>query len=123
MVEKVTPRQDEYEEVVVQRGYEQPYIFFLFYQKYDPAKYQATASSVFEPSVVGDVGLVTKIDNISFREPNWSEDRGLSGKLFVYDTLRVPIADSSDPKEFKLIDEIIYVNGKTAYRLIEVLNR
>jgi len=52
---------------------------------------------------------------------NWSADRGMSGKLFVVDPIKVPVADSSDPKEFKLVDEIKYPNGQTAFRLLEIL--
>ena len=120
MVEKVTPLQSVYPEIVIERSYDQPYIFFLFYQKYDPVKYQASASEVYEPSSVGDVGLITKLDNITFREPNWSADRGMRGKLFVYDTAKVPVVDSNDAREFNLIDRIDYPNGQIAFRLIEV---
>ena len=121
MVEKVSALQDKYPEIVIKQDYAQPYIFFLFYQKYDPDKYQKIAQDVYVPNEYGDVGFVSRLDNITFRDINWSADRGMSGKLFVVDPIKVPVADSSDPKEFKLVDEIKYPNGQTAFRLLEIL--
>ncbi len=121
IVEKLTPLQREYKEIVVKQDYAQPYIFFLFYQKYDPAKYQKTAKSVYILNQYGDVGLVSKLDNITFRDINWSADRGMAGKLFVVDPIKVPPEISNDPKNFKLIDEIKFPDVRTAFRIIEIL--
>lgn len=120
LVEKITPLQNQYKKIVIHQSYAQPYIFFLFYQKYDPAKYQALSREVFMPSQYGDVGLVSGMDNIEFREIGWREDRGKSGMLFVADLLKIPPQDSNNEKEFKLVGEIKYLNKKTALRLIEV---
>lgn len=121
MVEKVSGLQTKYSEIVIKQDYTQPYIFFLFYQRYDPAKYQKIAQSVYVPSQYGDVGLVSKLDNIKFREINWSADQGASGKLFVVDPIKVPTQDSSDPTRFKLVDEIRFLNGDVGLRFIEIL--
>ncbi len=121
VVQDVNKIQTNYPEIIVQQSYSQPYIFFLFYKQYDPKKYQEMSSAVYEPNRYGDVGLVTKLDNITFREANWSGDRGMHGKLFIYDTIHVPESDSNSPREFKILDEIKYLNDHTAFRLIEVL--
>jgi 4-amino-4-deoxy-L-arabinose transferase-like glycosyltransferase len=121
VVQSVNKIQYNYPEIVMQQSYEQPYIFFLFYKQYDPKKYQKNSSSVYEENKYGDVGLINRLDNITFREANWSADRGMHGKLFIYDTIRVPEQDSNSPREFKVIDEIKYLNGHTAFRFIEVL--
>lgn len=120
LVEKITPLQANYQNIVVQQNYSQPYIFFLFYNQYDPAKYQEISEKVFIPSQYGDVGLVSGLDNIAFREISWREDRGKSGTLFVANFLKIPPQDSNSEKEFKLVGEIKYLNKKTALRLIEV---
>ncbi len=120
MAQKLALLKDTYKEIVVKQDFAQPYIFFLFYWKYDPAKYQATVKNVFAPSEFKDVGLVSRLDNITFREINWSADRGMTGKLFIVDSIKVPIEDSSDPREFKLIDEIKYLNGQSAFRFLEI---
>lgn len=134
MVEKVSTLQDEYDEIVVKQSFEQPYIFFLFYmqsssaymqsssayQKYDPAKYQQVSREVYIPNEFGDVGLVSKFENVTFRDINWQDDRGMSGKLFIVDPIKVPIEDSSNPDEFNIIHEIKYLNGETAFRFVEI---
>lgn len=121
MTEKIAQLRGQYKEIIVKQDFAQPYIFFLFYWKYDPVKYQATAKEVFVPSKFGDVGLVSRVDDITFRDINWRDDRGMTGKLFIVDPIKVPIDDSSDPKQFKIVDEIKYLNGQTAFRFIEIL--
>jgi len=118
IVETVTPLQNKYKAIKVQQSYAQPYIYFLFFQKYDPAKYQKVAHLVENP--YGDVGQVEKLDNIYFVPIDWSINRGDSGVLFAADTVRIPPDDSKDPSHFKLISEIKYLDGKTAFRILEV---
>lgn len=121
IVETVTNIQSKYKEVKVQQSFAQPYIYFLFYQKYDPAKYQRQAKLIAS-EYKSDVGHVEKLDNICFCAIDWSVNRGESGTLFVADTVRIPPEDSSDEKLFKLIKEIKYLNGRdTAFRIIEVI--
>ncbi|OGY12967.1 MAG: hypothetical protein A3F61_00930 [Candidatus Blackburnbacteria bacterium RIFCSPHIGHO2_12_FULL_41_13b] len=120
LVEKLKPFQAKYADIVIQQSYAQPYIFFLFYNQYDPVKYQAISKEVFLPSQYGDVGLVSGFENIQFREISWREDRGKSRTLFVADLIKIPRQDSSSEKEFNLVGEIKYLNNKTALRLIEV---
>lgn len=117
IVEAVTPIQSQYKTVKVQQSYAQPYIYFLFYQKYDPVKYQGQAKLV--ESEIGDVGQVERLDNIYFAPIDWSVNRGEEETLFVADTIRIPVEDSSDPEKFNLIKEINYLDGRTAFRIIE----
>lgn len=119
IVETITPIQSDYEVIKVQQSYAQPYIYFLFYQKYSPAKYQAQAK--LKESETGDVGQVERLDNIYFAPIDWSVNRGEKGSLFVADTIKIPIEDSSDPEQFKLIKEINYLDGIPAFRIIEPL--
>lgn len=121
VVERVTPIQNDYDIVHVRQSYAQPYIYFLFYQKYDPEKYQSQAELI--ESEYGDVGRVEVLDNIRFWPIDWSVNRGDFGTLFVADPIRIPPEDSMDPGEFKIIDEIKYLDGKQmAFRIIEILD-
>lgn len=123
IVETVTPIQGNYKKVVVQQSFAQPYIYFLFFNKYDPAKYQKE-NSYTDSEYKLDVGYITKIDNIYFEAIDWSRNRGDHGVLFVADTLRIPPLDSNDEREFKLIKEIKYLdNLNTAFRILEVKNK
>lgn len=123
IVQTVTPIQNNYNKVVVQQSFAQPYIYFLFFNKYDPAKYQKE-NTYTNSEYKFDVGYVTKIDNIYFDAIDWSRNRGDHGSLFVADTLRIPLGDSSDEREFKLIKEIKYLdNLNTAFRILEIKNK
>lgn len=120
IVETITPIQKNYKTIRVQQSFAQPYIYFLFYQKYDPRKFQKNA--VWVPSEYKyDVGYVEKLDNIQFGPIDWSVNRGDSGTLFVADPIRIPPEDSSDQNLFNVIREIYYLNGRDlAFRIIEV---
>jgi 4-amino-4-deoxy-L-arabinose transferase-like glycosyltransferase len=120
IVETTIPIQDNYEKIKVQQSFAQPYIYFLFYGKYDPAKYQERAK-LTENENKGDVGFVEKIDNIYFVPINWSADREEKGTLLVADLINISYEDAKDENRFKLIKEIKYLNGYvTAFRIIEV---
>lgn len=119
IVEVVTPIQKNYKEIKIQQSFAQPYIYFLFYQKYDPASYQKQANFT-ESEFKGDVGYVTNLDNISFTGIDWSVNRGDHNTLIIADPIRIPDADSSDQKLFNKISEIKYLNGETAFKIIEI---
>lgn len=119
IVETLTPIQNNYESIKVQQSFAQPYIYFLFFQKYNPAKYQKQ-SKLVESEYKGDVGYITKLDNIEFVPIDWSIDRGDHGSLIIGDPIRIPPGDSKDEKLFTLIKEINYLDGTTAFRIIEV---
>jgi len=120
IVETVFPIQGNYKTVKVQQSFAQPYIYFLFYQKYDPAKYQLQAK-LTDSGNKGDVGNVLRLDNIEFAPIDWSVNRGEHGTLFVADPIRIPIEDAKDEKQFRLIKEIKYLNGRdVAFRIIEI---
>ena len=127
IVEAISPIQKNYKTVKIQQSFAQPYIYFLFYgldgssasRGYDPTKYQKQAELV-ESEYKGDVGYITKLDNIEFIPIDWSVSRGDHGTLFVADTIRIPPEDSRDESLFNLIQEIKYLNGETAFRILEV---
>lgn len=120
IVETVWPLKDEYEEIRVQQSFAQPYIYFLFYTKYDPATYQKEANLI--PSEYQyDVGKVEKLgDKLVFGPIDWSVNRGDTHTLFVADEIRIPSQDI-DPKEHEIIKEIYYLdNIYLAFRIIKV---
>jgi 4-amino-4-deoxy-L-arabinose transferase-like glycosyltransferase len=119
MVETVTSIQNNYKTIRIQQSYDQPYIYFLFFQKYDPAKWQQQSNLKQDSGL--DVGHVEKLDNICFCAIDWSRDRGDHGDLIIADTKVIPPLDSNDPKQFTLIKEIKYLDNKiTAWRILEI---
>ncbi len=114
-VEETTTVQNNYKKIVFQQSYDQPYIYFLFYQKYNPASYQAKA--VLTEGEV-DVGLVEKLDNIKFEIVSWPKVAE-PGSLIIGDHIAIPPGFSKD--EYDLISEIKYPGGvETAFRILQV---
>jgi len=117
IVAEINPIQNDYDEIVVQQSYAQPYIYFLFFQKYPPAKFQNQNN--FVENKYGDVGQVTELGKIKFEPIDWSVRRGQKGKLFVGDPIKIPVADISSD-EHKVVSEIKYLDGEPAFRLVEI---
>jgi 4-amino-4-deoxy-L-arabinose transferase-like glycosyltransferase len=119
-VNYITPIQSKYENIVFEQSFDQPYIYFLFFQKYDPASYQKQANLV-DSEFKGDVGFETKLDNISFEPINWSALRYSPGTLIVVGAPRVGPEILNNPKDFPIIHEIKYLNGRdVAFDFIEI---
>lgn len=119
-VQTVNSNMDKYEHIIIQQSYDQPYIYFLFYLKYDPAIYQQEAKLI-TGDTEGDVGKVEHLgDKVVFGPVDWSVKRGDSGTLFVADTIRIPVVDSVDPLLFDNLNDIKYLNGFTAFRVIGI---
>jgi 4-amino-4-deoxy-L-arabinose transferase-like glycosyltransferase len=118
IVETVSPIQSNFREIRIQQSYSQPYIYFLFYQKYDPRVFQQN-DKLIPGDIVGDVGKVEHLNNIYFGPIDWSLNRGKTDTLFVADTIRIPVEDSSG-ENFDLVREIKYPNGFLAFRIIKV---
>lgn len=119
-VQTVNVNIDKYDHIIIQQSYDQPYIYFLFYLKYDPATYQQEAKLI-AGDTEGDVGKVEHLgDKIVFGPVDWTVKRGDSGTLFVADTIRIPVEDSVDPAQFDTLNTIKYLNGFTAFRVIGI---
>jgi len=116
VVAKVTPVQKNYNRIIFQQSYNQPYIFFLFYQKYDPATYQNKAKLTSGGS---DVGLVKNLDNIEFSNFSWPPAFGPGEKaLIVGDPVAIPPDYSK--ADYNLMSEIKYPDKfMTAFRILE----
>ena len=119
IVEAITPIQKNFKQINIQQSFAQPYIFFLFYQKYDPSKYQKQASLV-ESEFKGDVGYVTKLDNICFCAIDWPQNKKEHGALVVADTIRIPDVEIKQTDVVNLVSEIKYLNGEVALRIVEI---
>jgi len=116
VVEDLLPIQNNYKTVYFQQSYDQPYIYYLFYSKYDPAKYQKNAELSFY--LGPDVGLVEKLDNIRFSGWSWPYATGEKSTLIIGNSVAIP-ADFN-PNDYDLISEIKYPdNFMTAFRILE----
>lgn len=110
---------NKYDRVIFSDTYGQPYIYYLFYSKYPPEKFQSQA--VLEQNTV-DVGTVRKIDNIEFRPIYWPRDRGLTNTLFIGNEFSLPQQDIVNEKKAKNISEISFLDGLNAFKIVETGN-
>ncbi|MEK7526375.1 MAG: glycosyltransferase family 39 protein [Patescibacteria group bacterium] len=124
IAQRVIALQDKYDKVYIQQSYSQPYIYFLFYgsaagrEEYYPINYQKQAK--LSENVSGDVGQVEKVGkNIEFVAFDWPRIRSQKRVLVVGDTIRIP--DSEVNNNAKLIEEIIYLDTRPAFRIVETL--
>lgn len=116
VVEAVSSIQNNYDKIVFQQSDDQPYIYFLFYQKYDPKKFQEQSDLV--RSQDGGVSYVQKLDNIHFQKFSWPYATGEKRTLLVGSPVAVPADYSED--SYNLVSEIKYPdNFMTAFRLME----
>lgn len=120
IVENVMPIKENYTKITVQQSFAQPYIYFLYYTKYNPSLWQQNGKYI-DSEFKGDVGYVTAFENVVFGPIDWSINRGDKGTLIVGDPVRIPQVDSADQNQFKMIKEIYYLNKRDiAFRIIEI---
>ncbi len=119
VVKSISTLEPKYDKIVIPQSYAQPYIYFLFYQKYDPQKYQKIAR--LDEDKNGDVGLVEKIDNVYFKYLDWPQDKREKNIILVADDIQAPISDIEKCSNCKVLQEIKYLDHKEiAFRIIEI---
>lgn len=116
-VEEVTRDWNSYDQIIFQQSYNQPYIFFLFHQRYDPGKYQEISKAAFEDSQYGDVGKVTSLEKISFRDAT-EGDLHKPKTMIVYDPETPPFPAILQNQPDAEVKDINRLNGTTAFRIL-----
>ncbi len=112
VVNALSPIQTQYQKIIFNQSYAQPYIYFLFYQKYDPRKWWPQVRLKENPN--GDVGLIEKIDNVEFRPLAWSGDKYLSNTLVVGEPLAMD-PNAKNQTDVRLVKEIEYPDKSPAF--------
>ncbi|HPT65898.1 MAG TPA: phospholipid carrier-dependent glycosyltransferase [Candidatus Woesebacteria bacterium] len=109
--------QSKYKQITVSDYYGQAYIFYLFYSKYPPQKYQQQAKLI--ENLSGDTGKVEQIDNIKFTTPDYSviKNQPSSLAIFNYNEIYRQLIDKSDYfKEFIPLSLINNISTFYAYQ-------
>jgi hypothetical protein len=104
MIEYVKQNENKYSKVVVTTAYDQPYIYFLYYKKYDPRIW------------VNNGDFSRGFDKYEFRKVEWESDRKLYDTLLVGHPLEVP------EKELGTLEVIKFPNGNDTFRIIASQN-
>lgn len=102
--------------VVMTDVYGQPYIFYLFYTRFDPASYQKIHN--FESGGF-DVGKVSKLDRVEFHQFSTGEFASQSNTVFIGTVGNVPEDYKFDVPEIEAHEDVLYPDGEFAFRLIK----
>ena len=101
------PIKSNYQKIYVTEQYDQPYILFLFYTKYPPAKFQKQA--VLTPRDRFGFSTIRDLDNYHFDFIDWD-------KLKREENVLICGTIKEIPENAKIIKEIKFRNGSIAYR-------
>ncbi len=103
-----------YEHIVIDSPHIAPYIFLLFYGKYDPALYQQQ-----NPNIDKNIGTENlSFGKFEFRQIDWTYDRNLPHTLFMGPTGRLPDYEFNHPGKLKVIKDIYDVKGYISFRIV-----
>ena len=112
IVSDITKVQNNYKEIVVTANMGgNPYIYFLFYNQYDPLKWQAQANENIELDEGTSFIHIRKLDNIRFISEACVENENLKN-----DTLYLCKA-GTQTGDFKIIKNYYWPNGKKSFVL------
>lgn len=99
--------ENKYKKIVVTYKYDQPYIYYLFYNKIDPKWYQKN----WDYNGNGQVDRMKRvIGKYEFRNINWSTDQKLSNTLFI-------AAPGEVSGGANLIKRINFLDGSVAFEI------
>ena len=104
-IETAREVEDRVDRVIFTYRYDQPYIYYLFYNLIDPGEYQKLSANMEIKRAE------RKIGKYEFRNIDWSQDKYLTHTLFVAVPGELPDGTG------QLMGEIKYPDGKTAFRL------
>lgn len=105
-------------EIIVDTSYQGPYIFFLFFERYDPAGYQKQARLVQEnPNSLGEGA---GYDKYSFRPIYWPRDRCSLDRIFAGPPERLPEGDLKSG-EVEILGRVYFPDGEEAFRVVKTV--
>ncbi|OGM28698.1 hypothetical protein A3D84_05565 [Candidatus Woesebacteria bacterium RIFCSPHIGHO2_02_FULL_42_20] len=105
-----------FNKIIIDTSYQGPYIFYLFYEKYPPQKYQRQARLLGNRSdTLGEGG---GYDNYEFRAIYWPEDRYLTKTLFIGPPERLPEKDIKS-EESQILEKVYPYNNGFLFHIVE----
>ena len=102
--------------IVMSQSYDQPYIYFLFFNKIDPVFTQNNINRI--DNEYGDVGLVSSVgQNFQFRDIYWDADKMTKNTVFIGNPVTTIHPSSSDEKMYD-VSEIKAPSGESIFRIV-----
>lgn len=96
--------------------YGQPYIYYLFYTKYDPVRYQKNNQFV---SGGVDVGTVGRVDSVEFHQFSVDDINTQKDTLFIGTIGNIPDTFDMNSPLIEYSDQINYPDGRPIFRVIK----
>lgn len=81
LVSKVMAKKSLYDQVVISKPENSPYIYFLFFEKWDPIKFQKEV--VRYPQTNEGFQHVKQLGNLTFQKIGWAEELLIPNRLYV----------------------------------------
>lgn len=107
-IEYAKKHENEYSKIIMTYKYDQPYVYYLFYNKVDPSWYQKN----WDFTKSGEMPrFERKIGKYEFKNINWGMDSKNTNTLFIGTPSEIP--------EKETIKTIYFPNGVEAYRIAE----
>ena len=105
-VAEVAKYETNYDKVIVTYAYDQPYIYFLFYNLVDPSWYQRTWNG-------GEIQRENReFGKYEFRKIDWQRDSKLQNTLLVGTSKEIPQGAEG------MLSEINFLDGSIAFRIV-----
>lgn len=109
VVSYIVANQDKYQRIVITDRYDQPYILFLFYSRYDPAKYQQQSKKIGDNKF--GFTTISSFDKYDFRPIGKQEVSQSKNTLFGG-------TDQEIGEGGNLLKVINFPDGSPAFRII-----
>jgi 4-amino-4-deoxy-L-arabinose transferase-like glycosyltransferase len=103
-VQAVIENNKPYDQIYFSTEYKEPYIYYLFYSKYDPEKFQKQAKLVINNPP--DVGEVERLDNINFVKVDWHKLRYTPNLLLIGSEIELPKSEIENSNQARIIKTI-----------------
>lgn len=125
MVQKVSKIENQYNKVVVSNSQGPSYIWFLFYNKYNPSAFSSSYSTNDIPDEYGFINI-DSFSKYTFVKPfNWNSITKEENTLYVGFEKEIPDdwIGSINGKSYKseIVERVFYPNGDIAFKLVKVL--
>lgn len=117
VINYVSSIDNKYDKIYFTYTYGQPYIYWLFYTKYPPNKYQQ--ENHYVENKWGDAGTVEHLDNIDFGNVYWPKFRECRNCLYIDDEMGLPENDLKNTPWARVVKRINFLDGSLAFKIVE----
>jgi hypothetical protein len=110
LVTYVTTNQNRYEKILVTDKYDQPYILFLFYSRYNPQLFQGNHRLTARDQY--NFSTVKEFDKYVFTDTAWDKVRDIHGSLIAAAGEDIP------PVGVNIVKTINFPNDQPAFKIV-----